>query len=124
MRRISHSALRVILDRHGLWLENDIAGIKADLREANLSGVDLREANLSEANLREANLDMSAIPLSCGSLRMKIDNRLAIQLLFHALKNIQYSDYVDSDLKSLLLTPEILSWANQFHRPDVERLTL
>jgi len=53
--------LKEVLKKHSLWLSEDAAGVRADLREADLTGVnltraDLREANLIGANLREANL--------------------------------------------------------------------
>ena len=41
---------------HALWIMGDPAGVRADLRWANLSEANLSEANLSWANLREANL--------------------------------------------------------------------
>ena len=63
--------LKVVLEKHALWLRNNPNGTRADLRDAdlsgaNLSGADLGGANLSgaslvgadlcEANLRKANL--------------------------------------------------------------------
>ncbi|MDY6958315.1 MAG: pentapeptide repeat-containing protein, partial [Halobacteriota archaeon] len=56
----------------------------ANLRGADLRGADLRWANLRWANLRGANLDFSVWPLWCGSSNVKIDERLARQLLAHA----------------------------------------
>ncbi len=98
----------------------------ADLREANLEGVDLRGATLSVANLRRANLqhadlyganlDFSCLPLSCGSLQMHIDERQAKQLLYHVLSLVNYSKHISEKTKRLLLTPEKVAYANQFHR--------
>ncbi|MEY8576163.1 pentapeptide repeat-containing protein [Oscillospiraceae bacterium 21-37] len=48
---------------------------------ADLRGVDLRKADLQGANLRGANLDYSCWPLWCGSLDVKVDVRLAAQLV-------------------------------------------
>ena len=73
--------LRLVLDLHRKWLNNEPDGVRADLREtdlreadlsradlrradlggadlcdANLYGTDLRETNLREADLRDANL--------------------------------------------------------------------
>ncbi len=75
------------------------AGLRgADLRGADLQRVNLREADLRGANLREANLqwadlrgadlrgadlDFSCWPLWCGSIGVKIDDRLMMQLLGH-----------------------------------------
>lgn len=53
--------LQVILEKHKKWLNGEMDGERADLREADLrradfQGADLREANLQEANLRGADL--------------------------------------------------------------------
>ena len=66
---------------------------EADLREANLQGANLRGANLQEADLREADLlgadlreadiDYSCWPIWCGSLDVRVDKRIAVQLAYH-----------------------------------------
>ena len=61
----------------------------ADLRDANLRDANLRDANLCFANLSGADLhgadiDYTAWPLWCGSTNVKIDERTARQLLYHA----------------------------------------
>jgi len=53
--------LAAALAAHARWLENNPAGARADLREADLQGsdlqkADLREADLQGSDLREANL--------------------------------------------------------------------
>ena len=90
----------------------------ANLYGANLRGADLRDANLRGANLYGANLDFSCLPLWCGGLDVQIDDRLARQLLYHLLRNVAYSNNTSEELKSLLLTPELLNAANRFHRVD------
>ena len=105
----------------------------ADLRGANLRGANLRGANLIYANLRGANLngadlldadlrganiDYSAFPLWCGGLDVHIDDRIAIQLLYHLVRNVLYSKNTSEELKSLLSQKEIVKVANQFHRVD------
>ena len=95
----------------------------ADLRGANLGGADLRYANLRDANLREAdlrgaNIDYSAFPLWCGGLDVHIDDRIAIQLLYHLVRNVLYSKNTSEELKNLLSQKEIVTVANQFHRVD------
>ena len=90
----------------------------ADLSNANLRDADLSNANLSNANLYGANLDFSCLPLWCGGLDVQIDDRLARQILYHLLRNVAYSNNTSEELKSLLLTPELLNAANQFHRVD------
>ena len=82
----------------------------ADLRGANLSNADLRCADLRCADLRGANLDYSCYPLSCGSLHLKADKRLACQLAYH-LCSIQCDD-----ADYIKMRNSILDFANQFHR--------
>ncbi len=89
----------------------------ANLRGANLSGAflmgaDLDGANLNGANLNGANLDYSCYPLSCGSLHIKADKRLACQLAYH-LCSIQCDD-----ADYIKMRNSILDFANQFHRVD------
>ena len=63
--------LKVVLEKHALWLRNNPNGTRADLRDADLRdadlsgadlrgadlrGADLRGADLSDANLRDASL--------------------------------------------------------------------
>lgn len=48
--------LRVILDKHILWVRDEKGGVRANLRRADLRGADLREADLQGADLRDADL--------------------------------------------------------------------
>ena len=90
----------------------------ADLRHVDLGHADLRHANLGYADLRHANLDFSCLPLWCGGLKMHIDDKQAIQILYHLLSSIRYSKNVSEENKKLLLTDEIMELANKFHRID------
>lgn len=90
----------------------------ADLIYANLRGANLRGADLNGADLRGANIDYSAFPLWCGGLDVHIDDRIAIQLLYHLVRNVLYSKNTSEELKSLLSQKEIVKVANQFHRVD------
>ena len=63
----------------------------ANLRDAELRHADLRHANLRDAvlrhtDLRGADLDYSVFSLFCGSFDMKIDDRLASQLIAHLVR--------------------------------------
>ena len=137
-----------VLELHEKWLDGDKAGKRAvllganlrganlrgaDLLDANLRGADLRGADLIYANLRGANLrgadlngadlrganiDYSAFPLWCGGLDVHIDDRIAIQLLYHLVRNVLYSKNTSEELKSLLSQKEIVKVANQFHKVD------
>lgn len=95
----------------------------ADLRGANIRGADLRDADLRGANihctdLRGANIDYAAWPLWCGSLDAYIDDRIAIQLLYHLLRPVQASPYVSQEVKERLLTDDLIDLANRFHRAE------
>ena len=54
--KITEAELKIVLEKHALWLRNDPNGIRADLYSADLSGADLREADLCGANLCGADL--------------------------------------------------------------------
>jgi hypothetical protein len=101
--------LKKILADHVKWL-GGVGGEKADLQEADLQGANLQRANLQGADLQgadlqRANLDFACWPLWCGSLGVKIDEKLAAQLAYHFLA-------VWPDAR----TPKLLRLANSFHR--------
>ena len=88
----------------------------AILRGADLRHSDLRGAGLRNSDLRGADLDYASWPLWCGSLKAYVDDRIAIQLLYHTLSVVQYSPYVSEDVKKALLSAENVRIANRFHR--------
>ena len=95
----------------------------ADLYGANLSCADLHGAVLHRASLRDANLsgvnlDCSSLQLWCGGLDVHIDDRIAIQLLYHLVRNVLFSQNTSEEIKRLLSQKEIVKVANQFHRVD------
>ena len=53
---VTEAELKIVLEKHALWLRNNPNGIRADLSRADLSRADLRGADLCGANLRGANL--------------------------------------------------------------------
>ena len=115
-----------ILKRHKAWLEGKFGGERAylqgevlcgaDLQGKDLRHTDLRHAILEDADMRDADIDYASWPLWCGSLKAYVDDRIAIQLLYHTLSVVQHSPYVSEEVKAKLLTPEIVSLANRFHR--------
>ena len=123
-----------ILLAHEKWLESDgKGGVRADLsganlRNANLRNADLRNADLSYANLNSAdlrnadlsgaNMDYAVLPLWCGGLCMHVDDRIGIQLLYHAVKNILFSKNTSAWLKKAVSCKAILNAVNKFHRVD------
>jgi hypothetical protein len=78
----------------------------------------MQGANMQGAKLKGANIDHSTWPMWCGSLKAHVDDRIAVQLLYHTLSVVQYSPYVSEDIKRTLLTPDVVEVANRFHRVD------
>ena len=130
---MTQGELDKVLKLHKKWLDGDSAGIRAsldgaylvgatlrgaDLRGAYLVSANLRGADLRDADLRGANIDFSVWPLWCGGLDVHIDDRIAIQLLYHLVRNVLYSKNTSEELKSLLGQKDIVRVANQFHRVD------
>ena len=122
--------LKEVLEKHRKWLDGEDGGERADLSGADLNGADLRRANLSradlrradlngadirEADLRGADIDYACWPLWCGSLDVKIDARIAAQLLYHAMRAMQ-SCSDDPDVAKVLASPDNIRLANRFHR--------
>ena len=98
----------------------------ADLSWANLEGANLRGADLAWADLTGtyltgailtgANIDCSDWPLWCGSLDVKVDKRIAVQLCYHfCALDCDEPEYQEARAK-------VLDFANLMHRTDVERL--
>ena len=88
----------------------------ANLSNANLRNANLRNANLSYADLINAVLDFSAFPLWCGGLDVNIDDKQATQLLYHLVRNVQYSKNTSAEMKKLCKLKSIIKKANEFHR--------
>ena len=112
---MEQAKLDKILDNHKLWLKtNGEQGERADLRSADLS-----YANLRSADLRSANLDYSAFPLWCGGLDVHIDDKQATQLLYHLIRNVQYSKNTSKAMKKICRIKSLIKQANKFHRVNV-----
>ena len=122
MKKLTQSEIREKLQKHNRWLNGEDGGEKADLRDSDLSHSDLRDSDLRDSDLRGSNLDFSCWPLWCGGLNVKIDDRLAIQLLFHTVQNALYSPYVSDDIKRVLGNKEVVDIANRFHREEKARI--
>ena len=59
--KITEAELKIVLEKHALWLRNDPNGVRANLGEADLSEVNLYRANLSEASLYGAILSEASL---------------------------------------------------------------
>lgn len=130
--------LNNVIHLHSLWIDGEDDGECADLRDENLTfkdlsfsnlsrcnmrGVDMRAANtvgasFNEADMRDVNIDYSAWPLDYGTLKAYVDDRIAIQLLYHTLSVVMYSPAVSEDVKRTLLTRDVVDVANRFHHVD------
>lgn len=86
---------------------NDARLYGASLVGASLVGASLVGARLYGADLVGANLDFSAWPLWCGSLKAKVDKRIARQLLYHTI--VVSRDHFD-------WPQALIDEANKFHR--------
>ena len=96
--------LRQILDAHKPWLVSN--------------GEDGEYANLREAELLGANIDYSCWPLWCGGLDVHIDDRQAMQLLYHLARNVLFSKNTSKGLKRLFGMKSLVKWANKFYRAE------
>ena len=126
--------LNEILNEHKKWLRtNGKEGKRADLHSADLHSADLHSANLryadlryadlNQANLRYADLsyadlDYSALPLWCGGLDVNIDDRQATQLLYHLIRNVNYSKNTSKSFKKICRMKSLVKQANKFHRAE------
>ena len=124
---MNQKELDEILELHRKWLNGELEGVEADLqgadlrradlrwadlRRANLRGANLRGADLRRADLREADIDYSCWPIWCGSLDVRVDKRIAVQLAYHFCR-------LDCDDPEYLAMREALKdFANQFYRVD------
>ena len=110
---LQHTDLRCT-DLHGADLQN--AKLRsAVLRHTDLRCTDLLGADLQYTDMRDADIDYASWPLWCGSLKAYVDDRIAIQLLYHTLSVVQHSPYVSEDVKKALLSAENVRIANRFH---------
>lgn len=101
--------LNKILEEHKKWVDsNGKDGVWADLLRANLRGADLQGADI----------DFASWPLWCGSLDIHIDDVQAIQLLYHVVRAVKYSKHTSDNVKSVLLSNDIINLANKFHRVE------
>lgn len=134
---MEQAKLNKILDEHKKWLRtNGNEGQRANLRYADLSSADLSYANLISANLRyadlssadlsyadlrsadlrSADLDYSAFPLWCGGLDVNIDDKQATQLLYHLIRNVNFSKNTSKSFKKICMSKSLVKQANKFHR--------
>ncbi len=130
------SELQQILELHKKFLNGEKGGLRAKLRDAdlsfaNLTGADLTRADLTRADLRfadltranltgadltRANLDFSQLNLSCKGLNFTIDERIAKQIAYHLINLMQYS--------KIAMPDNLVEWANTSHLITIHELPL
>ena len=86
----------------------------ADLTRADLTRADLEGADLEGADLEGADLDYSCLPLWCGSLKMKTDERQRKQIAYHLASLFVHAESVSDEEKAIYSA--IAAYANDFHR--------
>ena len=102
--------IRIVLEKHEKWLNNELGGIRADLSGEDIYGLDLRGANLYGANLIRADLRVAYL--------IKADLReanlsgadLSGADLYEA--NLSGADLSGADLREANLSGANLSGAN------------
>ena len=109
---MTEERLKKVLEHHALWLKTRFE-IEKKGERANLSSANLRSADLSGADL-----DFSCFPLWCGSLTCNMDDKQAIQILYHCLSVVKNSNNISEELKEELLTEKNIEVARRFHRAD------
>ena len=99
---MKQSELNKILELHEQWVESKgESGACADLEDADLQG----------AYLQGANLDFSCLPLWCGGMNFKIDERIAKQLAYHLINLMQHSN-IDT---SKVVKKGMFKWLKDSH---------
>jgi hypothetical protein len=86
----------------------DVNFQNAELFSVNLRNANLKGANLQGANLHYADIDNSCLPLHFGGLNWEIDERIAMQLIYHVCSMKCNSK------KFIALRNTMLDFANEF----------
>lgn len=101
---ITQEQLNEILKKHKKWLKDEEGGERAYLSHA----------DLSHADLNDVNMDFSVLPLWCGSLSANFDDKIIIQIIYHAVKAGLNSRNTTDEVKAELR--KVINLANKFHR--------
>lgn len=83
----------------------------AYLQGADLQGAKLQGAKLQGADLQGADIDFSCMPIWCGGLNFRIDEKQAKQLMYHFINLMQYSD-IDT---SKVVKKNTYKWLSDSH---------
>ena len=98
--------------------------IKITLERGVNEKIDFFRAELNWAELNWAELDFSSWGLSCNTLNTLLDQRLIVQLLFHAAKPCENNKIkIDADVRRLFKSKIFIKILQKFHRQDVKEYT-
>ena len=112
--KMSQTKLNEIVRLHGLWLAGDPAGVRADLRGADLTEMNLMWANLARVNLTGADLtEMNLTETNLMWANLTRANLTGVKLTGTNLKgaNLTGADLTDADLTDADLTETNLTRA-------------
>lgn len=76
----------------------------------------VNNTNVSGADLKGAVLDYSSFPLWCTWLDVNIDDKQATQLLYHLIRNVNYSKNTSESFKKICRIESLVKQANKFQR--------
>ena len=102
--------IRIVLEKHEKWLNNELGGIRADLSGADIYGLDLRGANLYGANLIRADLRVAYLIKADLREANLIRANLSGADLYEA--NLSGADLREADLREANLSGANLSGAD------------
>ena len=102
--------IRIVLEKHEKWLNNELGGIRADLSGADIYGLDLRGANLYGANLIRADLRVAYLIKADLREASLSGANLSGADLYEA--NLSGADLSGADLREANLSGANLSGAN------------
>jgi uncharacterized protein YjbI with pentapeptide repeats len=111
--------LKIILEKHVLWLKDDLKGERANLSDAylsraNLSGANLSDAYLSRANLSRANLSRAYLSLSDAYLSRAYLSRAYLSRAYLSRANLSGANLYGAYLSRANLSGANLSGANLY----------
>ena len=93
----------------------------AVFRDVDLRDADLRGAVLYDADLRGVDLDYSAWPLWCGSLNVKVDPKIFLQILGHALALDVRDDDDEPDTIATAVREAMADLIDQYPKQEIAK---
>jgi len=99
--------------------DTDLRG--ADLRDAPLCDTNLHGADLRGADLRDVNIDFASWPMWCRSLKTKVDRKIFLQVLGHALALDVRDDNNNSDMVAEAVREALIDLIGEYHRSEISK---